>query len=235
MSGRIPRHGTTIPFWGTRDGLQIRKPAITSLIIVAIALAVTAVRDAAAAPVLPSDQSALNAQTLVSNVCSKCHGATGVAICPLFPNLAGQLPVYIETELKLFRQHGRSDPGARTFMWGMARGLTDEQIKGVARQFSSQPPVRGMVSSNAALSERGRLLYENGAKERDVLACMVCHGHDGEGVNTNPRLAGQPRDYVATAMLQFRGRLRENKLMQHVTQKLADDEIAALAEYISTK
>ena len=85
------------------------------------------------------------------------------------------------------------------------------------------------------MSEQGRLLYENGAKERDILACMVCHGHDGEGVNTNPRLAGQPRDYLATAMLQFRGRLRENKLMQHVTQKLADYEIAALVEYISTK
>jgi cytochrome c553 len=220
---------------GTRDGLQIRKLAITSLIIVAIALAVTGVRDAPAAPIMPPDQSALNAQTLVSNVCSKCHGATGISICPLFPNLAGQLPVYIETELKMFREHGRSDPGARTFMWGIARGLTDEQIKGVARQFSSQPPVRGTVSSNPALSEQGRLLYENGAKERDVLACMVCHGHDGEGVNTNPRLAGQPRDYVATAMLQFRGRLRENKLMQHVTQKLADYEIAALVEYISTK
>jgi cytochrome c553 len=36
-------------------------------------------------------------------------------------------------------------------------------------------------------------------------------------------------------MLQFRSRLRENKLMQHVTQKLSDDEIAALVEYISTK
>jgi cytochrome c553 len=177
----------------------------------------------------------LNARTLVSNVCSECHGATGVSICPLFPNLAGQLPVYIETELKLFRQHGRSDPGARTFMWSVARGLTDEQIKGLARQFSSQPPVRGTASSNPALSEQGRLLYENGAKDRDILACMVCHGHDGEGVNTNPRLAGQPRGYVATAMLQFRGRLRENKLMQHVTQKLADYEIAALVEYISTK
>jgi cytochrome c553 len=208
---------------------------MTSLIIVAIALAVTAVRDAPATSIMPPDQSALNAKTLVSTVCSECHGATGVSICPLFPNLAGQLPVYIETELKLFRQHGRSDPGARTFMWSVARGLTDEQIKGLARQFSSQPPVRGTVSSNPALSEQGRLLYENGAKDRDILACMVCHGHDGEGVNTNPRLAGQPRGYVATAMLQFRGRLRESKLMQHVTQKLADYEIAALVEYISTK
>ena len=214
----------------------MRKLPITSLIVAAIALAATTVRDAPAAPiVVPPDPSAFDAQTLVSNVCSKCHGATGVSLCWLVPNLAGQLPVYIETELKLFRQRGRSDPGARAFMWGIARGLTDEQIKGVALQFSSQPPVRGTVSSNPALADKGKLLYENGAKERDVLACIVCHGHDGEGVNTNPRVAGQHRYYFVTTMLQFRRRLRENKLMQHVTQELTDDEIAALVEYISTK
>jgi len=116
----------------------MRKLLITSLTVAAIALAATTVRDAPAAPiVVPPDPSAFDAQTLVSNVCSQCHGATGVSICRLFPNLAGQLPVYIETELKLFRQRGRSDPGARAFMWGIARGLTDEQIKRVARQFSS--------------------------------------------------------------------------------------------------
>ena len=218
------------------DGLLMRKLPITSLIVAAIALAATTIRDAPAAPIVVSpDPSAFDAQTLVSNVCSKCHGATGVSICRLFPNLAGQLPVYIETELKLFRQRGRSDPGARAFMWGIARGLTNEQIKAVAQQFSSQPPVSGTVSSNPALADQGKFLYENGAKERDVLACIVCHGHDGEGVNTNPRLAGQHRYYFVTSMLQFRSRLRENKLMQHVTQKLSDDEIAALVEYISTK
>jgi cytochrome c553 len=36
-------------------------------------------------------------------------------------------------------------------------------------------------------------------------------------------------------MVQYRGGLRENKVMQHVTEKLTDDEIAALVEYISTK
>jgi len=214
----------------------MRKLPIASLTISAIALAAIAVRNAPAGPVVVApDPSAFNVQALLSNECSKCHGATGIGICRLFPNLAGQLPGYIETELKLFRQRGRTDSGARMYMWGMARGLTDEQIKELARHFSSQPPVRGTVSSNPALAEQGKLLYENGAKERDVLACIVCHGHDGEGVNTNPRIAGQPRDYLVTAMLQFRGRLRENKLMQHVTQKLTDDEIAALIEYLSTK
>ena len=218
------------------DGFLMRKLAMTSLGIVAIALAAMAVRDAYSATlIVPPDPSTMDTKALVNNACSKCHGEYGVSISPLFPVLAGQLPGYIEAELKLFRLRARSDPRARAFMWGIARGLTDEQIKGVAQYFSSQPAVHGNASSNSALADKGKLLYESGRPELDIEACTVCHGHDGEGVNTNPRIAGQYRYYLVTAMLQFRSRMRENKLMQHVTQKLSDDEIAALVEYISTK
>jgi len=214
----------------------MRKVAITSLGIAAIAFAAIALRDARSATlIVPPDPSALNATGLVNNACSKCHGQNGVSNSPLFPILAGQLPGYIEAELKLFRLRARSDPRARAFMWGIARGLTDEQIKGVAQYFSSQPAVHGTASSNSALADKGKSLYESGRPELDIEACTVCHGHDGEGVNTQPRLAGQHREYVAIQMLQYRGGLRENKVMQHVTEKLTDDEISALVEYISTK
>jgi cytochrome c553 len=214
-----------------------RLAVVTSFIVAAIALASTAVRDDAQAAVLvvPPDPSALDAAQLVSNACSKCHGFNGVSTSPLFPILAGQVPGYIESELRLFRQRGRSDPHARAFMWGIARALTDEQIKGVARYFSTQPAVTGKGSSNPALADKGKLLYENGTPERDIEACTVCHGHDGEGVNSQPRIAGQHRDYFVLEMVQFRSGLRENKVMQHVTEKMTDDEIAALVEYISTK
>ena len=213
-----------------------RLAVVTLLIVAAIALASTAVRDdaQAAAVVVPPDPSALDAAQLVSNACSKCHGYTGVSISPLFPILAGQVPGYIESELRLFRQRGRSDPHARAFMWGIARALTDEQIKGVARYFSSQPAVKGSESRNPALADKGKLLYENGTPERDIEACTVCHGHNGEGVNSQPRIAGQHRDYFVLEMVQFRSGLRENKVMQHVTDKMTDDEIAAVVDYVST-
>jgi cytochrome c553 len=216
-------------------GLLMRKFAVISLAAASIALATMDVRDAHSATlVVPPDPSTLAAKELVSAACSKCHGVNGVSISPLFPILAAQIPGYIEAELKLFRIRGRSDPRARAFMWGISRGLTDEQIKGVAQYFSSQPAVKGEGSSNPALAGKGKLMYENGAPERDIEACTVCHGHSGEGINTQPRLAGQHRDYVATAMLQYRSGLRENKVMQRVTGKMTDDEIAAVVDYVST-
>jgi cytochrome c553 len=213
----------------------MRKLAMTSLGIAAIALAAMAVRDAYSATlIVPPDPSTMDTKALVNNACSKCHGEYGVSISPLFPILAGQLPGYIEAELKLFRLRGRSDPRGRAFMWGIARGLTDEQIKGVAQYFSSQPAVKGSGTGNPALAGKGKAMYENGAPDRDIEACTVCHGHSGEGINTQPRLAGQHRDYVSTEMFQYRSGLRENKVMQHVTEKMTDDEIAAVVDYVST-
>jgi cytochrome c553 len=213
----------------------MRKLAVTSLGIAAIALVAMAVRDARSATlIVPPDPSTLDTKALVDRACSKCHGQYGVSISPLFPILAAQLPGYIEAELKLFRLRGRSDPRGRAFMWGIARGLTDEQIKGVAKYFSSQPAVKGGGSRNPALADKGKVMYENGAPDRDIEACTVCHGHSGEGVNTQPRLAGQHPDYVSTEMFQYRKGLRENKVMQHVTEKMTDDEIVAVVDYVST-
>ena len=219
------------------DGLLMRKLAVNSLIFAAIALAVTVARDAPAADVVPHDPSALDATMLVSNACSKCHGATGLSVSPIFPNLAAQQTSYIETQLKLFRQRARSDPHARAFMWGIARGLTDDQIEGLAQYFASQPPARGMVPSNPALAEKGKVIYENGVPARGVIACMTCHGPnaEGQGDNAFPRLAGQHRDYLVLQLQYFRGLLRENAIMQGVAANITDDEIASLAEYLASK
>jgi cytochrome c553 len=221
----------------------MRRLVVTSLIVAAIALAATTVRDALAADapaapvVMPPDASALDAQTLVSNACSKCHGATGLSISPIFPNLAGQQTSYIDAQLKLFRQRGRSDPHARAFMWGIARGLSDDQIGALAQYFASQSPARGTVSSNPTLAGKGKAIYENGVPERGVIACVTCHGPnaEGQGDNAFPRLAGQHRDYLMLQLRQFHALRRENPVMQGVTAKITDDEIAAVAEYLSSK
>lgn len=218
------------------DGLLVRKLAGHSLVVAAIVLSSTVVRDARAADlVVPHDPSALNTRMLVSNACSKCHGATGISISPLFPILAAQQVAYIQTELKLFRQRGRSDPRARAFMWGMARGLTDDQIDGVAEYFASQPPAKGAPPSNPALAERGRSIFENGVPEREIPGCMICHGSNAEGINTFPRLAGQHRDYLRTQLQQFRNQLRESEIMQPIAKNITDDEIAAVVEYVASK
>jgi cytochrome c553 len=220
------------------DGLLMKKLAVYSLFVAALALAATIVRDAPAADlVVPHDPSALDTPMLVSNACSKCHGATGLSVSPIFPNLAGQQASYIDGALKLFRQRGRGDPHARAFMWGIARGLSDDQIAALAQYFASQTPMRGAASGNPGLAEKGKSIYENGVPDHGVIACMVCHGPNAEGQADNafPRLAGQHRDYLALQLHYFHDLLRENEVMQGVAASVTDDEVAAVAEYLSSK
>lgn len=220
--------------------------ARNSVIVATIALAAITVHDASAAPdvlpplggttvVVPPDAAGFDTQDLVNRACSKCHGQTGVSISPLFPILAAQQPGYIEMELQLFRQRARSDPHARAFMWGIARALTDQQIHGLAQYFSSQPRGSVRASRNPALAEKGKSIYENGVPERDVLACLPCHGPNAEGVHTFPRLAGQHRDYLALELHEFTGQLRESEVMHRFTQNLTEGEIAAVTEYLASK
>jgi len=216
----------------------MKKLAVNSLFVAVLVLGATIVRDAPAADlVVPHDPSAFDATMLVSNTCSKCHGANGLSVSPIFPNLAGQQASYIDGALRLFRERGRSDPHARAFMWGIARGLSDDQIAGLAQYFASQPPMRGAASGNPALAEKGKSIYENGVPDHGVVACMVCHGPNAEGQADNafPRLAGQHRDYLALQLHYFHGLLRENEVMQGVAASITDDEVAAVAEYLSSK
>jgi cytochrome c553 len=66
-------------------------------------------------------------------VCAGCHGATGISIAPIYPNLKGQKEAYLIKQLKAFRDGTRTDP----MMSPMAKPLTDADIDNVSAYFSS--------------------------------------------------------------------------------------------------
>jgi cytochrome c553 len=216
----------------------MKKFMIHSLTVTAIALTCTVVGSARAADIsIPPDPGARDARTLVSFACSKCHGpsSNGISISPIFPILAGQNQVYLDTELKLLRQHGRSDPHARAFMWGISHALTDQQIAGLAEYFANLPGVSGQPSSKPELLAKGKDIYENGVPEPNkVVKCSQCHGEVGAGTNNVPRLQGQHKGYMALQLHYYHDKLRENILMQRNVKNITDDQIAAVVEYIST-
>ena len=79
------------------------------------------------------------ARALAEQVCSNCHGLRGVSASDNFPNLAAQQPEYVTAELRSLRERHRHDPGGYVYMWGIARGLTDAQIDGLAAYYAAQP------------------------------------------------------------------------------------------------
>ena len=88
----------------------------------------------------------------VAEVCSACHGMNGVSVGDNIPNLAGQHALYIENQLKAFKDGVRKAPNPAhpaAIMAAMASQLTPAQISDVAAYFASLPgPSAGMAKSS---------------------------------------------------------------------------------------
>lgn len=82
-----------------------------------------------AQPALAGDAAAGKAK---SAMCASCHGADGIGLTPLYPNLAGQKEAYLVKQMKAFRDGGRKDP----LMAPMAMALTDEDIANLAAYYA---------------------------------------------------------------------------------------------------
>jgi cytochrome c553 len=198
----------------------------TSVLAVACLLVAGGVAQAADAKVAEPE--------LVRQECSTCHGAEGVSVSPTFPNLAAQPVQYLEAQLKAFRDHSRSDPHARAFMWGMAAQLDDAKIKEIATYFAEQPAPKG-ESADAAEIAAGEKIFNEGIEKQDVPACMSCHGDKGQGNELFPRLAGQRRDYLEKQLEAFASGLRQNEIMHENATHLTALQISEVAAYLSSR
>ena len=66
--------------------------------------------------------------------CAACHGPSGVAIAPNFPNLAGQHRDYLVHALGQYKTQERQNP----IMAGFAAALSDADIATITAYYSSQ-------------------------------------------------------------------------------------------------
>jgi len=62
--------------------------------------------------------------------------------------------------------------------------------------------------------------------------CLTCHIPDG-GDGSIPQIHAKTKDYLASALLEYKNQQRENEVMQGVTAALGNEEIAALATFFS--
>lgn len=165
--------------------------------------------------------------------CGICHGVDGRSTSPTFPNLAAQMPLYIEAQLKAFKEQTRSDPDAQAYMWGMASQLDDATISELAAYFSKQPAAPGK-GRDAALIARGKLIFESGVPAAQIPACASCHGAEGQGMAIFPRLAGQHAPYLLKQLLVIQNALRTAPVMHGVVKDLNRDQMLAVTAYLES-
>ena len=177
---------------------------------------------------------AVSATTMAQQVCSNCHGMTGSAVSPNFPNLAGQTEPYVVAQLNGFKSRGRHDPAGFEYMWGLSRSLTDEQIKGLAAYYAGQSSAQQPIEGDPGRFEAGKAIFVSGVADKGIPACATCHGPDGKGNATFPRLAGQHADYLIKQLIVFQrtDARPEGSIMKTVAHELTPQNVRDVAGYL---
>ena len=171
------------------------------------------------------------AKAIVTEVCSACHGIDGNSTVPTFPKLAGRHPDYLVRELKEFGSGKRHSD----IMAPIVATVDPGDYKALGEYFGAQKPTSEKVLDQKA-ADAGKKLYMDGDEERGVPSCAGCHDANGGGNKRFPRLAGQHRDYLIDQMHNFQKDVRNYdaaRVMREVAKRLTEDEIKAVAEFLT--
>jgi cytochrome c553 len=165
--------------------------------------------------------------------CTWCHGTSAQGYTPA-PRLAGQRPQYLENQLAGFRTHARDNPLSKEYMWGATANLNAQTARNLAKYFSMLPP-KAAGDGDTKLVAAGRTIYQNGMPDSNIVACVVCHGPNAEGVGRIPRLGGLAYSYLKRTLEQWgQGyHVASGPPMPDIASKLSPNQIEALASYLS--
>lgn len=169
------------------------------------------------------------ARQIMEDTCSACHGLEGESASPLFPRLAGQNAAYMAKQLADYKSGARKNRA----MQRMVLDLSEAEFDALGRFFESRT-VHAYPVLDPELATVGRYLYANGNTDSGVPSCVSCHGEQGHGSATLPRLAGQHAAYTERQLRAFRKGDRPSAVMQVVAEKLTELETRALAAYVSS-
>jgi cytochrome c553 len=172
-------------------------------------------------------------QKIAAEVCAACHGPDGNSPLPENPKLAAQAADYIAKQLADYKAgKERKSP----IMSPMAAPLSEADMRAVAAHYAVQKPRPGAARNKETVS-LGQKLYRGGNSATGVPACSGCHGPDGAGIPAQyPRLSGQHAQYTVAQLRAFRAMERSNdpnQMMRAIAARMSDQEIAAVADYIS--
>ena len=163
------------------------------------------------------DSSDAAAGAALSAVCSGCHGAHGVGSDSTVPNLASQDFSYLVEAIKAYRTTRK-----REKMRLYITGLSDADIRNIAAFYTQQ---------KSAPAEKAQTMV------RDLIdKCDRCHGAGVEvpGMPV-PKIGGQDRDYLATALRAYRDDRRESTTMHKMSMPYGDSIIESVASYYAAQ
>lgn len=93
-----------------------------------------------------------------------------------------------------------------------------------------------LASSDVRADEAAAQSMEGDVAYGEYLAgeCVTCHQISGEYKGIPP-IVGWPTDIFISILYEYRNEQRPNEVMQLISKKLTDEEMAALAAYFASR
>tara|TARA_B100000029_G_scaffold513683_1_gene614003 strand:+ start:3618 stop:4178 length:561 start_codon:yes stop_codon:yes gene_type:complete len=170
----------------------------------------------------------------ISSTCVACHGQNGISSNPIWPNLAGQNPRYLKSQLQAFKKGPNGDRN-NPVMYGIAQTLSDKDMDDLANYYAGLEKSIGTTQDKYLIL--GRNIYRGGILDIKIQACIACHGPNGLGNYAAgiPMLSGQHADYIYQQLKNFQSGVRsndQNKMMRNIVHRMTDNEMRAVSHYI---
>ena len=170
--------------------------------------------------------------------CAPCHGGQGEGTRdPYFPRLAGKPAGYLLNQLISFKNERRHYPPMNYLL----EYLPTDYLRDIAGYFAAQHPAaadRGAPDVSNDVLKQGQALVTQGDVDRNIPACISCHGPNLTGMNPGiPGLLGLRPTYVSAQLGAWRYGTRTAlapDCMQGVAARLTEADVRAVAAYLAT-
>jgi cytochrome c553 len=159
-----------------------------------------------------------------AQICGACHGENGIPQQKSMPVIWGQQQGYLYLQLRDYKSGARKND----IMSPLAQTLERDDMMALALYFSQRPwPDLQQPPAPADVAKRS-------VAANVSIGCTGCHQGEYQGAGTQPRLAGQTREYLQQSMLDFRTRARGNNPgMTDLMLATPVEDIDALAQYMA--
>jgi cytochrome c553 len=159
-----------------------------------------------------------------AQLCAACHGENGVPQQKSMPVIWGQYQGYLYLQLRDFKSGARKND----IMSALTQSMERDEMMALALYFSQKPwPDLQQPLAPADVAKRA-------VAANVSIGCTGCHQGEYQGAGTQPRLAGQTREYLQQSMTDFRTRARGNNPgMTDLMLATSVEDIDALAQYVA--
>jgi cytochrome c553 len=159
-----------------------------------------------------------------AQICGACHGENGVPQQKTMPVIWGQYQGYLYLQLRDYKSGARKND----IMSPLAQTMERDDMMALALYFS-QKPWPDLQQPPAPPDVAKRAIAANVS-----IGCTGCHLGEYQGAGTQPRLAGQTREYLHQSMMEFRTRARGNNPgMTDLMLATSVEDLEALAQYMA--